>query len=74
MDHIFSSRVNHTRQLFLTLQEQYEQLFQSVSNFQNCKDEMLKEHDDLIEKWTDLKQSFDLQEDIIENMISKGNS
>lgn len=71
---IISLRVTHTRQLFLTLQEQYEQLFQTVSTFQTCKDEMQKEHDDLIEKLTDLKQSFGLQEDAIENMISQGNS
>lgn len=71
---ISTSRVGHTRQLFLTLQEQYEQLFETVSNFQTCKDDMQKEHDDLIEKLTDLKHSFQMQEEIIENMISKGNS
>ncbi|XP_050736415.1 CAP-Gly domain-containing linker protein 1-like isoform X2 [Eriocheir sinensis] len=68
---LVNSKVTHTRQLFLTLQEQYEQLFQTVSTFQTCKDEMQKEHDDLIEKLTDLKQSFGLQEDAIENMISQ---
>lgn len=71
---IYTFRVVHTRQLFLTLQEQCEQLFQTVSNFQNCKDEMQKEHDDLNERLTDLKQSFELQENVIDNIISKGNS
>lgn len=65
-------RVGHTRQLFLTLQEQYEQLSETVSSFQNSKDEIQKEHDCLIEKLMALKQSFDLQENIIEKMTSKG--
>lgn len=35
---------------------------------------MQKEHDDVIEKLTELKQGFGLQEDAVESMIAQGNS
>ncbi|XP_063868240.1 kinectin-like [Scylla paramamosain] len=65
---LVSAKVGHTRQLFLTLQEQHEQLTESVACFQDTKDEIQKEHDCLIEKLKAFKESFKLQEDVIEKL------
>ena len=59
-------------QILSVFVQQYEQLCKTVSCFQNNKDEIQKEHDQLKEKLKELNQSFHLQENIIDEMTSKG--
>lgn len=66
---LVSDKVEHTRQLFLTFQEHYEQLSETVSSFQNTKDELQKEHDSVIDKLKAFNESFKLQENEGKQMI-----
>ncbi|XP_071546727.1 uncharacterized protein [Panulirus ornatus] len=62
---LISAKVNHTRQLFLALQDQYEHLLDSSMFFQQDKDFLSAEHSEMIKKLTNLhEQSVAYQESI----------
>ncbi|KAK8729496.1 hypothetical protein OTU49_008504 [Cherax quadricarinatus] len=52
---LVSAKVTHTRQIFLALQEQYEQLLETTVHFQQQKDFLTSEHKEIINKLSEMQ-------------------